>query len=57
MKTTISRLHMEEETLIQLECNGGHDWHEAGDMRLLEAIKNHKLSLWSKFLIWIRGKA
>ena len=54
MKTTISRLHMEEETLTQIERNGGYDWHEAGDMRLLEAIKNHKLSLWSKFLIWIR---
>ena len=57
MKKTISKLHMEEEILIQLERNGGYDWHEAGDIRLLEAIINHKLSLWSKFLIWIRGKA
>ena len=56
MTTQIRELHIAEETLNMLERNGGFQWHEQGDCRLLKDILQHKpKSLLDRLREWLRG--
>jgi len=57
MTTQIRDLHIADETLTTLERNGGYQWHEQGDCRLLNDILAYKpKSLLDRIIDWVRGK-
>jgi len=48
---------MKYETMVELERNGGYQWHEEGDCRLLNDIQAYKpKSLLDRIIGWLRGK-
>ena len=55
METQITQMQIVEDTLIQLERNGGYTWHNQGDCsRLLVDIIQHKpRGLFERLLDWI----
>lgn len=57
MTTQIRELHIADETLEVLERNGGFQWHEQGDCRLLKDILAYKPKiLLDRIIAWLRGK-
>ena len=47
---------MNYETMMKIELNGGYQWHEQGDIRLLKDIHAYKpKSLLDRIIDWVRN--